>query len=194
MSSHAKTQRKYGETKLPVAVDCRGGGGAGHRAGDCVAVNQPFVISTAINNPYSLTDMYHGQVDPFPYVYTNATAKFSLPMGLFTVLNPNVTTPYLHQLSFSIEHSMPSSIVLKAGYSGKLAHNLVRMEQMNPAVYIPGSSTVANTNQRRILAAYGYASFRNIDTNSSATYHSLQLSLNKRVTKGRSEERRVKKE
>jgi hypothetical protein len=105
-------------------------------------------------------------------------------MGLFTVLNPNVTTPYLHQLSFSIEHSMPSSIVLKAGYSGKLAHNLVRMEQMNPAVYIPGSSTVANTNQRRILAAYGYASFRNIDTNSSATYHSLQLSLNKRVTKG----------
>ena len=148
------------------------------------AVNQPFVISTAINNPYSLTDMYHGQVDPFPYVYTNATAKFSLPMGLFTVLNPNITTPYLHQLSFSIEHSMPSSIVLKAGYSGKLAHNLVRMEQMNPAVYIPGSSTVANTNQRRILAAYGYASFRNIDTNSSATYHSLQLSLNKRVTKG----------
>ena len=148
------------------------------------AVNQPFVISDAINNPYSLTDMYHGLVDPFPYVYTNASAKFSLPMGLFTVLGPNDTTPYIHQMSFSIEHSLPSSIVLKAGYSGKLAHNLVRMEQKNPAVYIPGNSTIANTNQRRVLAAYGYASFREIDTNSSATYHSLQLSLNKRVTKG----------
>jgi hypothetical protein len=58
------------------------------------------------------------------------------------------------------------------------------MEQMNPAVYIPGQSTVANTNQRRILAAYGYASFRDIDTNSSAAYHSLQLSMNKRVSRG----------
>src|ERR1019366_2271423 len=36
MSSHAKTQRQCAETKLPVAVDGRGSGGAGHRAGDCV--------------------------------------------------------------------------------------------------------------------------------------------------------------
>ncbi|HXB72271.1 MAG TPA: hypothetical protein VNY05_28795 [Candidatus Acidoferrales bacterium] len=148
------------------------------------AVNQPFVISVLINNPFSLSDMYHGLVDPFPYVYTNASAKFSLPMGLFTVLSPNVTSPYIHHVNFSVEHSLPGSIVLKAAYSGKLSHNLVRMEQKDPAVYIPGQSTIANTDQRRILAAYGYASFREIDTNSNATYHSLQLSLNKRFSKG----------
>jgi hypothetical protein len=148
------------------------------------AVNQPFVISDTINNPYSLTDMYRGFVDPFPYVYSPAAAKFSLPMSLFTVLGPQDRTPYIHQLSFSVERSLPSSIVLKAGYSGKLAHNLIMMQQKNPAVYIPGASTIANTNQRRILAAYGYGSFREIDTDAGAAYHSFQLTLNKRLTKG----------
>ena len=105
-------------------------------------------------------------------------------MGLFTVLSPDVTSPYIHHMNFSVERSLPASIVVKAGYSGKLSHNLVRMEQKNPAVYRPGSSTIANTDSRRILAPYGYGSFREIDTNSSATYHSLQLSLNKRVSHG----------
>ena len=72
----------------------------------------------------------------------------------------------------------------KAGYSGKLAHNLIRMEQKNPAVYLAGRSTVANTDSRRLPASQGYGSFREIDTNSGATYHSLQLSLNKRFSKG----------
>ena len=58
------------------------------------------------------------------------------------------------------------------------------MQQINAAVYIPGQSTVANTNQRRSLAAYGYGTFREIDTDAGATYHSAQLTLNKRVTKG----------
>jgi hypothetical protein len=148
------------------------------------AVNQPFVISVQVNNPFSLTDMYRGLVNPFPYTYTNASAKFSLPMGLFTVLGPDVTSPYIHHMNFSVERSLPASIVVKAGYSGKLSHNLVRMEQKNPAVYRPGSSTIGNTDSRRILAPYGYGSFREMDTNSGATYHSLQLSLNKRVSKG----------
>ena len=148
------------------------------------AVNQPFVISVLVNNPFSLTDPYRGLVNPFPYTYTNASAKFSLPMGLFTVLSPDATSPYIHHTNFSVERTLPANIVAKAGYSGKLAHNLVRMEQKNPAVYIPGRSTVANTDSRRLLAAQGYGSFREIDTNSSATYHSLQLSLNKRFSKG----------
>ena len=81
------------------------------------AVNQPFVIADVINDPYSLQNPFKGQVDPFPYAYSNKTASFSLPMGLFTVLNPSDTTPYIHQISFSVEHSLPGSIVLKAGYS-----------------------------------------------------------------------------
>ena len=35
--------------------------------------------------------------------------------------------------------------MVKVGYAGKLGHNLLRMNQINPARYIAGQSTVANT-------------------------------------------------
>src|SRR5262249_49391279 len=66
------------------------------------AVNQPFVIRKMIFNPVSLTDPYQGQDNPFPYVYTPAAARFSLPMGLFTVPARTVANPYVHHLSFTV--------------------------------------------------------------------------------------------
>ena len=148
------------------------------------AVNQPFVIREFINNPFSLTDPYRGRISPFPYVYTPAGAKFSFPMGLFTVPAPVLTQPYVHQMSFSIERALPGEMVVKAGYVGKLAHNLLRMVQKNPAVYIPGRSTTANTDTRRILLPGTYTSYREVATNSNAAYHSLQLSVNRRFRNG----------
>lgn len=148
------------------------------------AVNQPFVIREFVNRPYSFTDPYRGRVNPFPYIYSSAVAKFSYPMGLFTVLAPTLNSPYVHHLSFSLERALPGNTVVKAAYVGKLAHNLVRMTQQNPARYIPGASAVANTDQRRILMPGTYASFRLVETNSNAAYHSLQLLVNKRLSHG----------
>jgi hypothetical protein len=105
-------------------------------------------------------------------------------MGLFTVLAPTLNSPYVHHLSFSLERSLPANTVVKASYVGKLAHNLVRMTQQNPARYIPGASTVANTDQRRILMPGTYGSFRLVETNSNAAYHSLQLLVNRRFSNG----------
>ncbi len=148
------------------------------------AVNQPFVIREFVQRPYSLTDPYRGRVNPFPYIYSASVAKFSYPMGLFTVIAPRLNSPYVHHLSFSLEKALPGNTVVKAAYVGKLAHNLVRMTQQNPARYIPGASTVANTDQRRILMPGTYGSFRLIETNSNAAYHSLQLLVNKRLSRG----------
>lgn len=148
------------------------------------AVNQPFVIREFVNNPFSLQDPYRGRVNPFPYIYTNESAKFSFPMGLLTVIAPRITNPYVHQMSFSIEQALPSSMVLKVAYVGKLSHNLLRMVQKNPAVYIPGQSTTANTDQRRPLLPGVYARFREIATNANASYHSMQASLSRRFSNG----------
>lgn len=148
------------------------------------SVNQPFVIRELINNPVSFQDPYQGRVNPFPYVYSPDTARFSYPMGLFTVLAPELRSPYVHQMSVSVEKALPWNLVLKSAYVGKLSNNLLRMEQRNPATYIPGQSTLANTNARRILMPEFYTSYREITTNSDATYHSMQLSLRRRFSKG----------
>lgn len=142
------------------------------------------MIREFINNPFSLTDPYRGRVNPFPYIYTPGGAKFSFPMGLFTVQNPNFSTPYVHQMSFSVQKALPAGIVVTTAYVGKLAHNLGRMEQKNPAVYIPGQSTTGNTDNRRILLPGIYSSFREINTNSNSSYHSLQISANRRFSNG----------
>jgi len=144
------------------------------------AVNQPFVITDTINNPFSFADPYHGTEDPFPYLYSPTTAKFSVPMSLFTVPGPTVNSPYVHQMNFTVEKALPGRMVLKAGYIGKLEHNLLQMLQKNPSVYIPGQSTTGNTDQRRVLLPGIYSSFREIDTNSNAAYHSLEASLSRR--------------
>ncbi len=64
------------------------------------AVNQPFVISDSVPAPYSFSNPYQGIVDPFPYVYSPTSAKFALPMSLFTVLAPKLNSPYVHHLEF----------------------------------------------------------------------------------------------
>ena len=58
------------------------------------------------------------------------------------------------------------------------------MLQNNPAVYIPGKSTIGNTNSRRMLLPGIYGSFRYICTCSDANYESLQASLSRRYQHG----------
>ncbi len=148
------------------------------------AVNQPFVISNTVNTPKSLKDPYAGTVNPFPYVYSPATAKFTFPMSLFTVPTPTLNAPYVHNFSASIQQQLPGGMQFNIGYVGKLEHGLIRMLQANPAVYTGPSSTLANTDSRRPLLPGVYGSLRQLCTCSNATYHSLQASLSKRYNNG----------
>src|SRR5262249_23075588 len=125
-----------------------------------------------------------GQDNPFPYVYTPATARFSLPMGLLTVAARTIPSPYVHHLSFTVEKALAGNVVIKAGYAGKLAHNLLRMNHINPARSIPGQSTVANTDSRRLYMPGVFASIREVAGNSNSSYHALELLVNKRLSRG----------
>lgn len=148
------------------------------------AVNQPFVISNTVNTPRSLKDPYAGTVNPFPYVYSPATSKFTFPMSLFTIPSPTLNAPYVHNFSASIQQQLPGGMQFNIGYVGKLEHGLIRMLQANPAVYTGPSSTLANTDSRRPLLPGVYGSVRQLCTCSNATYHSLQASLSKRYNNG----------
>ena len=133
-----------------------------------------------MNTPPSFANPYRGIVDPFPYLLARG-AKFSYPMSLFTVPRP-LRAPYIHQVNFTVEKTY-QGMILKAGYVGKLEHNLLQMVQKNPAVYGPGA-TLTNTDQRRLLMPGIYSSFREVDTNSNGAYHSLESSLSRRFSHG----------
>ncbi|MEO6910864.1 MAG: carboxypeptidase regulatory-like domain-containing protein, partial [Edaphobacter sp.] len=148
------------------------------------AVNQPFVISNTVNTPSSLKDPYAGHINPFPYVYTPQSAKFTFPMSLFTFPAPTLNAPYVHNLSFSFQRELPTGLILQLGYVGKLERNLIRMVQKNPAIYTGSGSTLGNTDARRTIMPGTYSSLRQLCTCSDATYNSMQASLTRRYKDG----------
>jgi hypothetical protein len=105
-------------------------------------------------------------------------------MSLLTVAVQRVPNPYVHHLSFTVKEGLPANVVIKAGYAGKLGHNLLRMNQINPARYIAGQSTVANTDSRCLYMPGVFGSIREVAGNSNSSYHALQLMVNKRLGRG----------
>ncbi len=72
--------------------------------------------------------------------------------------------------------------VASAAYVGNKGTALSLPVQQNPAIYIPGASTVGNTQQRRVYPTNGAISFA--DPGGNSEYHALQLNLEKRFGHG----------
>ena len=66
--------------------------------------------------------------------------------------NGRSTGPDISSMTFenlTIEREVYPNFVVRAGYAGSKGTALLQGQQLNPAVYIPGQSTLANTNNRR---------------------------------------------
>jgi len=159
-------------------------------------LNQPFVLNVSIPNPSSFEDPWNGFPggDPYPFTApTDASArkayKFILPMPISRFFDPNSATPYNQQWNFTIQQQLPAEFVVSAGYVGSKGTRLWLNREINPAIYIPGNgpdgkplSTAGNIDARRLDT-----NFQGIDeaaTTGNSTYHSLQVSANRRFSKG----------
>ncbi|MEO7142765.1 MAG: TonB-dependent receptor, partial [Bryobacteraceae bacterium] len=102
-------------------------------------------------------------------IQTILNPAFSLPQPpSATMVTPNFRDAYLQQWHFTVDHEMGKNAVLSAGYVGSKGTNLLDQRQGNQApaggvVPYPQFGTI------RLLASDG-----------SSTYHSMQLSLEKR--------------
>jgi hypothetical protein len=67
-------------------------------------------------------------------------------------------------------------------YVGNKGSQLISNREENPAVYIPGASTLGNTQQRRVYP--NYSSISRSESADSSIYHSLQWNLEKRFSHG----------
>jgi hypothetical protein len=147
--------------------------------GNSVALTAP---AGGLANPFQT---YPGG-NPFPTVYPpNANAIYNT-QGTYTNLPLNLHHMYMEQWDFGYQRQLSTNWLVSASYLGNRALHLRASNEMNPAAYIPGASTLANTNQRRLLyllnpvAGAYFSTITQMDDGGTTNYNALRLSAQHR--------------
>jgi hypothetical protein len=152
---------------------------------DTAPFSPTFTYSNVdLTNPYG--DL--GVPNPFPAQYgptlPSSNVKFTLPVTIAGSFNKNFRPSMAESWNLILEHQLGKNAVGRLAYIGskgsRLSEGVIR--EMNPAIYVPGASTIANTQSRR-----AYSNFSSVSqTQSSAisNYNGLQVSFEKRIKDG----------
>jgi len=95
---------------------------------------------------------------------------------------------YHQQWNFSYERQLAADWLVTASYLGNKATHLRGSYEQNPAIYMPGTSTVANTQQRRLLTVLNpsqgayYANITAADDGLNTNYNALRASIQHRFS------------
>ncbi len=125
---------------------------------------------------------------PFPTPYPPSKSATYLLQGQYINLPLNLHHMYSEEWNLSLQRQLASDWLVSASYIGNRALHLRASNDANPAVYIPGASTLTNTNQRRFLSrlnpaagAY-FAGITQMDDGATTNYHALRLSVQHRFS------------
>jgi outer membrane receptor protein involved in Fe transport len=144
----------------------------------------PYSISRTTNDVI-FSDPYRGKPNPYPYQPPTssaeyATYQFQLPVRV-TSYPHDFSSGFSQQWNVNLQRDLGGDLVVSAAYVGTRAHDLPTSRSINNAVYGPGA-TLGNRQQRRL-----YPDFEDIssfDPIGKSLYHGLQLSVNKRFSRG----------
>jgi hypothetical protein len=144
---------------------------------------QPYVLDTTVFD-VPLDNPFRGR-SPYPFIPPSTPEQkkayqFVRPAAT-TSFNSDFRTPYAQQWNFNIQQQVPFETVLTMAYVGSKSSRLFGSHNMNPAVYRPGASA-GDTQARRIYQDFG--TIEDESTVGYSQYHALQLSANKRFSKG----------
>jgi hypothetical protein len=132
-----------------------------------------------------------GIPSPFPALYgkniPGPQAQFVTPVSLY-YMQRDLQIPQLTTWNLTLERQLGASWVVRAAYVGNKGTHISGSDdynpaqEMNPAIYIPGASTIANTQDRRRFR--DFSSVSEVGGNNNTKYHSAQLTLQKRFSHG----------
>jgi outer membrane receptor protein involved in Fe transport len=142
----------------------------------------PFSPQLTVTDPQGpFSDPLQGLVNPFPAPFPPPKdAAFPLPVLVITA-DPTgkYKVPVVYNWNLAVERQVTSDIVARIAYVGSHSSHLMIPLELNPAVYIPGSSL--GTDARRVFKNYQYIT--EADQSGNANYNSLQLSMEKRFAR-----------
>jgi outer membrane receptor protein involved in Fe transport len=184
--------------RMGFAYDVAGAGKTSIRGGFGMFFDQPNTITT--NNqtdqaPFApvihlngtsatnIQNPYAGSTNPFPYP-TPPTSSATFPAYTSQYLySAHMRNGYVEAWNLQLQQDLGWGSIFSVTYAGSMGVHLPVARELNAAVYTPGSSTTANTNQRRPFApALGSTTL--LDASSSSNYHALQFNLERHFNKG----------
>ncbi|MPY87294.1 MAG: hypothetical protein GEU99_05180 [Luteitalea sp.] len=143
---------------------------------------QPFSLSILTPSPPSFQDPYAGRVNPFPGILDpSADIEFIEPLSLTITWPERYEPSRVHQWNVTLERMLGRNL-LRVAYVGTKGSHLNWTRELNSAVYVPGASTLENTNERRPYPEF--AGLGRMFQDGRSIYHGLQLTFERRVASG----------
>ena len=169
-------------------------------------VNNNFAPSLAGTSAFTNS----GQTDPYPFdvprtasqraafspLYGGRWPTFSLEVGMA----PHWNEGYIQEYNFSIQHEVMENTTLTLAYVGNTARHLYISRENNPAIPLPFTvesfaSQLGDINARRRLSYLQCLNAQNVsqpcygpfalnDDNAFSNYNALQVTFNRRFSKG----------
>ena len=132
-----------------------------------------------------------GIPSPFPALYganiPGPDAKFVTPVSLY-YMQRDLQIPQLITWNLTVERQIGTNWLVRAAYVGNKGTHISGSDdynpaqEVNPARYIPGASTVGNTQDRRPFQ--DFSSVSEVGSNNNTKYHSSQFTVERRFSRG----------
>jgi hypothetical protein len=148
---------------------------------------QPFAIRQTFNSIASLTNVYGNPAsfpngDPFPYIYNPKSARF-LPAASVETISEKYQWPLTYQINAAIERQLPGYLSVTAAYVASLSHDIPFTTDANYPAYAAGATTSQTSiNGRRPYDPGALGQVQYLESNQTASYHSLQISAHRPLT------------
>jgi hypothetical protein len=111
----------------------------------------PFSPKVAYTNPVApFSNPYQGNVNPFPFslpIPPNFIFPTPITVDSWDAGHYKLQTPNVYNWNLTIEHQLRSNWLVRGAYVASRTNHLMESEQLNAAIYLPGST--AATDQAR---------------------------------------------
>jgi Carboxypeptidase regulatory-like domain len=136
--------------------------------------------SAGIANPFPAS---FGPLNPGP------TATFKTPISISRVFPQNFQSPQYATWNLTIERQLGKNWLIRGAYMGNEGSHLSGdgdeeqgEQQVNPAIYVPGHSTTANTQARRMYQNFGPVGM--VTSATTSNYQALAMTAESRSSHG----------